>query len=115
MQVEKHMMCLAHRVRVGVGIGTTPLKVLPAHQTRINIDPCQRDGAQLLEIEVQQVAVDGVQIGTHPVLWIEHGWRVYRWGIIKTIFTFKKHLSPILTILLHGVCRLLLQLHALGC
>lgn len=72
-------MSLAHGMCVGVGVGATSLEVLAAHQAGINIDPRQRNGAKLLEIEIQQVTVDGVQVGTHPVLRIEHGGRLYGW------------------------------------
>lgn len=61
---------------VGVRVGAASLEILAAHEARVNVYSRQRDGAQFLEIKIQQISIDGVQIGTHPILGIEHRWRL---------------------------------------
>lgn len=63
-QVQKHVMRLSHRVRVSVCIGSPSLEILSAHQTGVDIDPSQRNRTELLEIEIQQMTVDRIQVGT---------------------------------------------------
>ena len=60
-------MVLTDRVGVGVSVAAPALEVLPADQTHVTVDPRQRDGAQLLEVEVEEAPVDGVEVGTLPV------------------------------------------------
>lgn len=60
-------------MRVGVGVRSSSLEILSADQTGINVYPGQRNGTQLLEIEVQQIAVDRVEIWTETMFPVEHG------------------------------------------
>ncbi|KUI71225.1 hypothetical protein VM1G_11746 [Cytospora mali] len=62
LHVDEHVVAVLQRVEVGVGFGPPALEVLAAHEARVDVDVGERDGAQLLEVEVQHVAVDGVQV-----------------------------------------------------
>ena len=44
------------------------LKVFPAHEADVDVDAGEADGAELLEVEVEDVAVDGVEIGARQRL-----------------------------------------------
>ena len=63
-EVEKHMMIHRDAVRIGMRLDASALKVLAADQTGIHVDLGERDGAELLEIEIKQIPVDRVQVGT---------------------------------------------------
>ncbi|KUI52661.1 hypothetical protein VP1G_10498 [Cytospora mali] len=62
LHVDEHMVAVLQRVEVGMGFGPPTLEVLAAHEARVDVDVGERDGAQLLEVEVENVAVDRVQV-----------------------------------------------------
>ena len=60
--VDKDMVALVEGVEVGVGLGAATLEVLAAHQAGVDVDVGQADGAQLLKVKIEHVAVDGVKV-----------------------------------------------------
>lgn len=69
-------MTLGHRVRVGMCAGTSTLEILATHQAGVDVDPCQRDGAQLLKVKVQQRPIYGIQVWADAKFGIEGGRRL---------------------------------------
>lgn len=63
-QVQEDVVGIADRMCVSVRVGTAALKVLAADEARVHVDAGERHRAQLLEVKVENGAVDGVQVGT---------------------------------------------------
>ena len=66
LQVEEDPVVVTDGVGVGVRVTAAALEIFPAHQAGVAVDPGQGDRAQLLEVEVQEAAVDGVEVGALP-------------------------------------------------
>ena len=62
LEVDVDVVVLVERVEVGVRLGPPALVVPPADEARVHVDVGQRHRAQLLEVEVEHVAVDGVEV-----------------------------------------------------
>ena len=43
---------------------STALEELAANQARVYVEICQRDRTHFFEIEIDDMAVDGIQVGT---------------------------------------------------
>lgn len=57
-QVDEDVVVLGDRVGVGGGSLASSLEVLAVGQAGVDVVVAQRDGAQSLEIEIEDVAVD---------------------------------------------------------
>ena len=52
------MVTLSHAMLVSPTVLPSSLKVLPIDETAVDVDGRERDGTELLEIEIQEVSVD---------------------------------------------------------
>lgn len=68
VQIEEHMMGFGYGMRVRMRLGAATLEVFAANEAGVHIDACQRDGAQFLKVKVEQMSIDGVQIGAETGL-----------------------------------------------
>lgn len=62
LQVDEDVVSVLHGMRERMGGLASTLKVLAADQTGIDVLVREAHGADLLEVEVQQLVVDGVQV-----------------------------------------------------
>lgn len=61
-QVDEDVVILMNRVIEGVRGLTPPLVVFPADEAAVDVDVREGDGTQLLEVEIQPLAVDRIQV-----------------------------------------------------
>lgn len=68
-QVDEHVVLelRVECVRIRVRVASSSLEILAAHETRVYVAICERDRAQLLEIEIQRTPVDRVEVGADDV------------------------------------------------
>ncbi|KAI6767214.1 hypothetical protein HG531_011574 [Fusarium graminearum] len=62
LEVDVDVVVLVERVKVGVRLGTATLEVLATDQTCVDIDVGEGYGAELLEVKVEHIAIDGVEV-----------------------------------------------------
>lgn len=58
VELQEHVMALAHTVLVGPAALPPSLKVLSTYEAAVDVDRRKGDGTELLKVEVEQMAVD---------------------------------------------------------
>lgn len=64
LQIHEDIVRELDTMLICMGGRRPPLEVSPAHQTGINVGMRQTDAADLLKIEVEQMFLDGAEVGT---------------------------------------------------
>jgi len=61
IQLQEDVVTLSNAMLVSPTVLSSSLEVLPVDETAVDVDGRERDGTELLEVEIQEVSVDLVR------------------------------------------------------